>query len=306
MTVPAGVQTNTGGGGGQPFTPHPTVPYGQEPPNGGAPAVPTIPAAFVPPAPPAVPALHPTVTQGQPGAAAPSATQPPAGVDPNATIQAGPGVPQELVGRTYGQAFQIYSALATDYLKRNPAPAAAATTAPVAPAAAPAQPATDFWRNPEERIAAIVEQRVAAALAPMTSKAAEDTAIAARDQALVRIPDHQELWPEITRILGQATPEQLADPSVWETAADMARGRKARVGIPTQNKVAQFQGTTPGYTAPLPSMPAHMAFSEGPSVPSIGNGLAALTPAEEEARIGFGMTVEAYQAWKAGASRGRR
>lgn len=338
--------------------PHPTVPYGQpgqvgfdgRAPGAPAPAAPA-PAApnggppvnqpFAPPAAPAAPAApHPTAPFGQPGYAAPGAPAAPApagqpsGVDPNQVIQAGPGVPAELVGRTVGQAFQIYSALATEWIRRTPQGGGTQAPPPAPGAPAPAQPnqpapgaprpaAGDFWRDPEANIQRIVEATVARAVAPANAAAQEQEVVRARDIAIAGIPDVQQLWPTMVAALQGVDPSGLTDPRVWERAADMARGQLMKQGQYRPVAPAAPNGAPPApnnqpFTAAggRPSIPGNQPgaailpqtafFTESPSTPGAGGpynpGLSA-----DEANVAqkFGMSPQEYAAWKGGVSRGR-
>lgn len=332
MTVPAGAVVNTGGGGQQqqPAAPHPTVPFGQNQPGAQPPAQPQIPPQFQPPAPQQPAQPHPTVPQGQ-QPAAPQQPQQPAqpnygGLDPNTVIQAGPGVPPELVGRPLGQAFQIYQALAEDFVRRNSPPTQPqqqpAPQRPAAPQQPGAQPPQgqqppgvdrDFWANPREAFKQMIREEVAPMLAPVTQDAQEREIIRARDIALAAIPDHRELWPDIVVALQNATPEALADSRVWETAADVARGRRARAGRNGQQPPAQPNA---GYTAAggrpavpagapqQPVLPQFAFFSEAPTVPNNGGVQGQLTESELAAASKMNMTPQEYMSWKGGV-RGR-
>lgn len=337
-TVPYGQPGQVGFDGRAPGAPAPAAPA---PPNGGQggpPPGPAINQPFAPPAAPAAPAApHPTAPFGQPGYAAPGAPAAPApagpasGVDPNQVIQAGPGVPAELIGRTVGQAFQIYSALATEWIRRTPqgggtqappaAPGQPAPATPQAPGAPVAPQAADFWRDPVGNITRIVSEQVNRAVAPANAAAQETEVIRARDIAAAGIPDIQQLWPGIVQTLSAADPGALTDPKIWERAADMVRGSMMRAGTYRNSGPAPAAPAAPNngpFTAAggRPSIPGGMPgavvlpqvafFTEGPSTPGAGGpynpGLSA-----EEAMVAqkFGMSPQDYAAWKGGVSRGR-
>lgn len=345
--------------------PHPTVPFGQPgqvgfdgrapgapAPAAPAPAAPAAPAPqgppinqpFSPPAAPAAPAApHPTAPFGQPGYAAPGAPAAPApagqpsGVDANQVIQAGPGVPPELVGRTVGQAFQIYSALATEWIRRTPqgggtqapppAPGQPAPAQPNQPGAQPpaGQPAQggDFWRDPQGNIARIVREQVQQQLAPVTQATQEQEVIRARDIAVAGIPDVHQLWPTIVATLQGVDPAGLTDPRIWERAADMARGQLMKTGQyrpvaapapngapPAPNNQPYTQaGGRPNIPGGMPGaavLPQVAFFTESPSTPGAGGPYnPGLTAEEANVAQKFGMSPQDYAAWKGGVSRGR-
>lgn len=324
--------------------PHPTVPYGQpgfqQPAQQSAPSQPfpgwQQPAQQQPQQPwggfstdnlPPAPGTQPQQQQQQQQQ---PQNQPPAGINPNQIIQAGPGVPPELVGRTMGQAFQIYTALANDWLGRNGQQTQrqqqqTQQQQQQPPAAQPGQPATqldqasrEFWSNPPAAIRAIVGEMLQNS--PATQAAQRDSVAAAARTAAAGVPDFGHLWPEIQTIVAQADPGTLVDPRVWEGAADIARGRLMRAGRYNPqaggqppaplNPNAGFQAAGGMPTVPAqqnPQLPQFAFFTEAPTPPSNGYGgnQQQLTPKEMEAAQKFGMSAEEYQAWKGGVQRGR-
>ena len=317
MTHPPGAPA----AGSAPVAPHPTVPYGEGLPGGAPPAATTqtpvgngqIPAA------PAQPAAAPVAP------AAPAPPQLPSGVQLNDTIPNQPGVPPELIGRTWGQAFQIYSALAQDWMQRNqPSRTAPAAPAAAQPAAAPAQPAGgqpagagDFWQDPAGFVSQAVKAAVAEAVKPITQNTQEDAIIRARDAARQQVPDFVELWPDLVNTLQGTDPTALADVNVWIGAADLIRGRRLRAGLPATapagaasasppNGAYAAAGGLPSVPAPQgPSLPQYAFFSEAPTTPTQHQPASGLTAREIEVASKFGMTPDQYQAWKGGVSRGR-
>ena len=330
-----------------PAAPHPTVPWGQPGQPGGpiaappvAPAAPNggvpINAPYVPPAPAAPAAPHPTAPFGPGGGVPPAAAAfaaPTAGVDPNQVIQPGSGVPPELVGRTVGQAFQIYQALATEWIRRTPQgggtqapPSAPGQPAPAQPGTAPGAPrpaapaSGDFWRDPEGNIRRIVAESVSQQMAPVTQNAQEQEIIRARDIALAGIPDAQALWPEMVQALQGVDATGLMNPQVWQRAADLARGTMMRAGtyhapapVPAgppapDNRQFVAAGGRPSIPAGQPGaavLPQVAFFTEGPSTPQGGGGGGSLSAEESDVASKFGMSPQDYQAWKGGVSRGR-
>lgn len=284
---------------------HPTIGNLGAAPPGGFPqqqTQPGIPQPAPQPQPQPVPAPqpHPTVPFGEtipaPGAPVPAqAPGVPAGLNPNTVIQAGPGVPPELVGRTLSQAFGIYSALATEYVNRNPAPVRAAsaqqtqqTQQDQAPAAAAPRPtpvpgqlsdeARRFYADPasylEERDRKLVETIKAEFQNTPASQAAQQQTIrAAAEQAAAGVPDFQALMPLMGPIVEGVDASRLADPRMWVEIADLARGRAIRSGqynnlvgqVPQPQPQAQPQPQTPNNGAwqaaggnPQGAVPAQM------------------------------------------------
>lgn len=220
----------------------------------------------------------------------------------------GPGVPQELRGRTWGDARRLYTALSSEWLQRNgrPQTPAAQTLASqgVAPGQHPGQPQyqpqqqmqqgqqdprgaqqPQFWQNPDQRIQQIVSETVQQSLEPVLRQTRGQAIIQARGVAAEGIADFQQLEPYVMQQLAGASPEDLQNPQVWIAASELVRGRLVAAGqyqFPTQQR-QQIPGRGYGqqnYGSPatLPSQPAygmsappaHSFFSEGPTAPSIG------------------------------------
>lgn len=257
------------------------------------------------------PAQQPsTQPQGQPQQA-PQAPQQPNRVQLNRDmVMDGPDVPPELRGRTVGQAMQIYTALASEWLQRQRPQGQAQP-----PRQAPAQPqqaglnvpagqpsgaaqaqneASQFWQNPAGYIRQVVQE----VNQPMLQQTQAQAVNQARLVAAQGISDFQQLEPAIIQALANVDPQALTDPNIWINAADLARGRMARTGqqAPRQNGAQQPFG--PG--ASVPGFQAHQFFTEAPTPPSSASAAGMLTPEERGYAGRFGMSEDQYRAWKYG------
>lgn len=312
MSVP---QNQIGPQSGQPQT-HPTVPYGLAAGMGPDPRT----------------EVHQAPPIAQPNQSVQQPAPAPAMLGPD-TVLDGPNVPPELRGRKLGQVMQIYSALAEDWMRRNnfnasggsvpiaretqqaqfqPAPQVAGGgnqgAAPQPPAQTqpygrtPSQPqgqATQDWRA---EIRNIVQETVAPLVAPViqSTQAAEITK--ARDIARMNIPDFAELEGDIVQVLTVAPPQSLTNPAVWESAADMIRGKRARNGQPQQNFNQQPQALRPNVPTYNPPAP-HTFFTEAPTPPVVRNMPGQLTAEERFYAQRMGMSEQEYIGWRGGVIR---
>lgn len=343
MTFPAGGFPQ---GGQQTLpAPHPTMPWGQQPQQQ---PVPQQQQQVFPgqqgwpqqqqPMQQQQQQVHPTVPFGDPNAPMQQQQQqqPPA-LHPNTVIQAGPGIPPELVGRTLGQAFGIYSALATDYVTRNPVRGGQPqqqqqqqqpgqqTQQQQQPPRQPGQisdGSKQFFADPDAYMSARDEKLIAKFREelnnnPATQAAQRTQFQTAAEQAARQVPDFFNLRPYMEPILASANPATLTDPQTWIGIADLARGRAMRAGQyqppqpqtqqPTQQPQQQGWGQPGPMSVPAAAVPAWSFFTEGPT--ASGNTAtgapAQLTAAQQEAAQKFGMSPEQYAAWNGGVKHGR-
>jgi hypothetical protein len=312
--------------------PHPTVPYGQNEPPPQMPQQmqqppqrpqPQPPQPYQPPqgppqgynvnAPPTIGGQPMQVPQQQePGQAQLT-------VDPNSVLD-GPNVPPELRGRRFGQVMQIYSALAQDWLQRSQhqtsggsLPSQSAAPEPQGqrvpqqgqqPQPQPNRPQPQGQADWRDEIRGIVREVVA----PVVQSNQANQIQQARDMARMAVPDFTDLEPDLMHMLAQAPPESLTNPQVWETAADMIRGRKARMGYgqmpPQQGQVGQQPSALrPSVPAGQTVIPHHTFFTEGPSAPVLSPTSGSLSPQERLYAQKMGMSDHEYMAWRGGVVR---
>lgn len=250
----------------------------------------------------------------------------------------GPGVPQEFRGRTFGQVKQVYQALATDWIQRNPSavpggrpaqgqptgqPASGYTPPAAAPAGQPTNDDAQFWTNP----AAFVRTAVQEAVAPMTAQTFATQIGEARRIATTGVQDYGIIEGEVMAILSQADESIRANPQTWVNAIDMARGRMLRDGRYNQevqrmrsqpggqpNGNGQPNGGQPawgnpnnppapnggpGSAVPATMVPVYGFFTEQPNGPTMPR--AGLTPEQQYYAGKFGMSDEQFIAWSSAA-----
>jgi hypothetical protein len=238
----------------------------------------------------------------------------------------GASVPPELRGRSWGQIKQIYGALANDFVLRQnnggrpPAPAAPA--APVYEQGRPngGQPPAGrtgtFWEDPEGSIARIVDARIA----PITQRTSAMAIQEARNVAASGIPDWNQLEAEVLTIVAGADASSLADPRLWQSTAELARGRLMGRGqynyAPAGREGAAPGGAPPatrgpGVFAPAQTSPVGAFFTEAPTPPQNGqDGYGAatdmasrvsnLTAEQRQYAQKMLMSLEDYVAWQGG------
>jgi hypothetical protein len=262
-------------------------------------------------APQGVPPLQvpqaPQAPQGQPGRVQMS----------DNSILDGPGVPPELRGRTWADARRLYQALSTDWLQRNGqqrAPVMQQPT-PQTPSQAPQgtpQGGSDprqFWANPDQRIAEVVQNTVGQMLQPVIQQTQSQAILQARQIASTGIRDFDYLEPDIMQIVAGANPQDLQNPQVWIAAARMARGQRMEAGQydprAAQQHAPQVPGQGPGMAVPAyQAPPVHQFFSESPSAPNVSQSAygAARQPTQEDYQYAqkWQMPIQDFMAWKYG------
>ena len=205
--------------------------------------------------------------------------QPPAqlqGLDLNARLS-GQGIPQELQGRTVGEALRYYQVMREDFLARNSRPQQPLQGQPQQQQQQqPRGPGGQFGPYPQqpqqqqpqqqqqqlgseaamEQMVQAVVQRLAPAIAPLQQASASSV----YQQARQRFPDWNQYDALIQEALQGADPQTLLDPRVWEAAYYHAKGRAATPGaIPQQMQQPQAWGQAPMQSGP----PAHYGNGTG-------------------------------------------
>lgn len=268
---------------------------------------------------------HPTAQFGQPVQPQP---QPQRGEIPDNVILDGANVPPELRGRSWGQIKQIYGALANDFVLRQgtPAPrqepqgrpAVQPQRAPVYEQGRGGQPVNgSFWEDPEGTIDRAIERRMAPVVQRTTAMAIQE----ARAVARLNIPDFDYLEGDIMQIVQGADGQALTDPQLWQSTAELARGRMMGRGqydsrMATQPRSPQpsngfARGPGVSVPAPVSPIPVGQFFTEAPTPPNFahdgyGTGVdvqsrvAGLTNDQRAYASKMNMTLEDYVAWSGG------
>lgn len=240
------------------------------------------------------------------------------GADLNMRIKHGdPNFPNELWGRTVGDAMRYYSVMREDFKTRNmrqpapqPTPAAPAPPTSEAPAtrgyvppapapAAPSGPAFD-----EERLVSLIRSTMRAELgqSPIAMAAADTVKVGMRS----KYPDFAHYEQSVLEELRGADANILADPATWETAYFFVKGRAhatgqglptAPVGSPGPVHGSRGELVTPPVAAP--GMPPY--FAESPSAPPpTAHGMAAdprLDPQNILMARRHGIPIDEYVQW---------
>jgi len=227
------------------------LPPGVQPQPGYAPP-PQAPQWQPPPQQPQAPQAQPPQSWGVPGQA-PQAPQWGQQRFPNDA-----SVPEELRGRTFGEAMRFYGIMREDFMQRRQQERQQPQGAPQQPQA----PAAPHFQQPGQQpqapdpvrqaVAAAIAEALPQALAPANSAAAS----VAYQQVASRFPDWRQHEAEIMEYVRGADPAQLASPRLWETAYDLVRGQKLR-GQP------QAPPQQPYYSGP----PAPSGWPQQPPAP---------------------------------------
>lgn len=249
----------------------------------------------------------------------------------------GPGVPLELRGRTFGQAMQLYTQLADDYIRRGrqqpqqqqpqgqPQQQMPAYQQPQAQQSwqqgqQPQQqrPAVGFFQNPDQSIREVVRQE----LAPIQEFTQQQAAERAQAAVFPQIPDLPQIQGHLQNILRDADPKLLSQPEFLMSAADLARGRAMREQMGQQQPQMQQQYQAPqgqqyygqnGNGRFMPAGQQHFPqpvgsfFTEGPTPPMwgqrSGGDMSDFGPDAIGMMQATGMTPEQYRAWSQGSQR---
>lgn len=295
----------------------------------------------------------------------------------------GPGVPPELRGRSVSQVMSVYNTLANAWLnfesqqrqlyggqapqggqqapqggpqygqqhasQGGPQYGQHQQHAPQAPQAGGWRPqfpnrqqqqGAGFWDDARPVIREEIQQAIAPVVQPLQRQAVQGV----EQQVAQHISDYALLEPEIKGMLAGAPPQALANPEIWVSAADMARGRLQRTGEyqqrlqqgwqprpqqpqqagwqqsqqpmqtygapPMMQQAPQPYGGVPQWQAPQRYVPAGQqvlpqgAFFVEGPTPAASSA-PGFTPLQQWAMSAMGMDPATYQAWSGGVQRGR-
>lgn len=232
----------------------------------------------------------------------------------------GPGLPQELQGKTMAEAVQLYGMMRQGYIATQ---AQQRQQQPQQPQPTPTQQGqiqaqarpTSPWTDPEGFFGRIIEEKLSAALAPVTQATFEDQIGRTRDQIAAAYPIYAQVEPQVLQKLQGLPPETLTNPEAWKLALSAVLGERQlqpqRNGQPQpqQNGQPQLPWGSPMPIAQLPwqqaqQPQAHQSFfTESPSAVMQGGyapgdqplqGQYQLTPQQKEVARRFGMTEQQY------------
>lgn len=236
---------------------------------------------------------------------------------PAQQVLSGPGVPQELQGRTLQEAISIYNGMRQTHLQQmasaqQQAPAQQQAVAPQTPVQGQSGAPAFDWRNPGQSVAAVVREEIQNTLVPMLAPIAQRNAMdgvqQARQQAASQIGVQRwtAMEPAILQALEGADPRALGQPNTWLLAAQVVAGRQA---LNPQQQVPQQQVGPGGYPAqvvqpgqnPMPNM--NSFFTEQPNQAGPSGGQFQLSNAQREAASAMGVDPATYAAWAVGIGR---
>ena len=186
----------------------------------------------------------------------------------------GPGIPQELQGKTMTEAIGLYGVMRQSYVQTQAQPQrpqaqpqGQPVQQPQAPQQQPGQ-RPSFWSDPEGTLDRMLDQR----LAPILQQSQEQSIEGARNTIAQMHPQHFAQYEgEIYARLNGLPPETLANPRAWQLALEQVIGEKAMAGqfnpgqapqgSPNQQGFVQMappqQGqpqAQPQYQAPMPQL----------------------------------------------------
>lgn len=245
-----------------------------------------------------------------------------------------PAYPPELWGKTLGEAMRYYSVMRQDFMVRNapqqqpqqPPPQAPYQRQPVMqphqqpqgfPFQQPApiqQPNYGGYQAPQQpqqpqgfdegRLGQLVQDAVSQALGPVQQVSAQNV----YQQVRSRFPDWAQYDAEIQMAVSGASPQQLLNPQMWESAYFFVKGRV--LSDPNRQQQPQYapQGDPFGrpmngaIQTPPPSVFTESSIPQAPGNPGGpgGGNQEAFSPHDIEMARRFGIPVEEYRAWKGG------
>lgn len=249
-------------------------------------------------------------------------------LDMNARVS-GPGIPQELQGRTLGEVFRFYGVMREDFLARADREKQGfqqpqqqgqpQQQTPGSPQYRPPQQQYAPQQQQPQQISEDVIRRVAVeAVAPYLQPMQQATAAQVESQVRARFPDWNNFDQAIRQQLQGASSEQLLQPGLWEAAYYLAKGRAAsnpqqfqgqpqyqQQGVPVQNyqqpPQQYYQQPQQGYQPPQQQ---GFGFVESPTpsapTPGTNGGANSVGPHDEVMARRWNLPVEEFRAWKGG------
>lgn len=232
----------------------------------------------------------------------------------------GPGLPQELQGKTMQEAVGIYGAMrqytVQQQAQQRPQPQQQAQQPqPQGPQVPAQRPSTNFFTDPEGAIERAVQRIVTPMLQPVLESTAETQIAQARQTVAQLHPEFAQYEGEVIQRLQGLPAQTLANPAAWRMALQQVVGERFMSGQlqqqPHQQQRQQQAQLPAGYPGAQPqqqqqvNMPWQPAaappfFTESPSAVMMQGaqggpvGGVQLTPQQQEAARRFGMTNEQY------------
>lgn len=260
--------------------------------------------------------------------------QSPQVADPNTRLQ-GPGIPQELQGKTVGEAIRYYGIMREDFVRRNQQPQYQApqqqpqqgqpqyqpgqsqqpgfsSAQPRVPGQ-PQAPVDPMRQMIADSIREVLPDMLAPVVQPLQRQNVEQTYNSVRG----RFQDWQQFEGEILASMQGATPDIINNPTAWEAAYFHAKGKamsqprqqpqwqppQSLAGGPPlppqyQPQQPQFQPQVPQYQ-PAQSQGGYFVEGPTPPPPAYGGPSNGADPRDELFARRFNVPVEVYRSWKA-------
>lgn len=319
---------------------YPGYPTGQQafqqqgfggPPPGYAP-MPTNQQYMQQPMQPAYPGFAPQPPMPQ---YAPQMPQMPQGQDLNGRVPNDPAIPQELRGKTWGEALRFYGIMREDFVNRQtqqrqqPQGGTQQHQQPQGGAQPWQQPQggqsqAGWGQQPGQRpnpqidpikqaVGEVLQDALPQYLAPIVQPMQQQQLLSTYNGVKSRFQDWGHLEQEILGSMQGADAQTMQNPQAWEAAYYHAKGKAmSRPQLPGPQQGQPQYGAPMGYGQQPPQVPVYQApqqgyqgplgnqFVEGPTPPAPGMHAQQQDPRDETFARRFGVPVEVYRSWKGG------
>lgn len=262
--------------------------------------------------------------------------QPQPGQDLNARIPNDPSIPQELRGKTWGEALRYYGIMREDFVQRQNQqrqqpqqsyqPQNHQPPSQYNPQQTPRQP-NGQWQHPqnnqrqvdpvEETVRGVLNEVLPQALAPIVQPMQQQALLSTYNGVKGRYQDWQNFEGEILGSMQGSDPATLQNPAAWEAAYFHAKGKAMTMRQLPAGQQQQQMNQGPSYGPPMgypaQQQPVYQAppqqgyqapfgssFVEGPTPPAPGMYAAQQDPRDAVFARRFNMPLEVYQSWKGG------
>ncbi len=255
--------------------------------------------------------------------------------DLNARLPANdPSIPQELRGKTVGEALRFYGIMREDFVNRQQQRQQPAQQQPQGQQQYQQQPQSQagWGRQPGQQhqqfqqpdpvrdtVREVMNEVLPQALAPIVQPMQQQQLLSTYNAVKARFGDWQQVEGDVLQSMQGAEPATLMNPAAWEAAYYHAKGK-----VMTQRQLPagpQQQQQNQGYGPPMPQQyqqqpqaqvpvyqvpqqgyqgPLGNQFVEGPTPPANGMYAQQQDPRDEMFARRFNMPLEVYRSWKSG------
>lgn len=261
--------------------------------------------------------------------------QMPQGGDLNARVPNDPSIPQELRGKTWGEAMRYYGIMREDFVNRQqqrqvPQQPQQQQFQPIQNQQQPQPRSQAGWGQQQNQqqmqqvdpvrqaVSDVLSEALPQYLAPIVQPIQQQNLLNTYNGVKGRFQDWAAMEQDIISSMQSADAQTLNNPQAWEAAYYHAKGKAM-----TQRQLGpgpqQPQQGQPNYGPPMPQqqyqqsqMPVYQApqqgyqgplgnqFVEGPTPPAPGMHAQQQDPRDEAFARRFNMPVEVYRSWKGG------